>query len=814
MLDRKDSKKKIAIFTSELPGYMKSGGVGTGYASLAELLAEDGHSVTIFIVSPPLTNEARLTACQEHYAKLGVGVQLLPASPVPLEVLVPARLAYRCYNFLKSVPFDVVHFPDMYGLGYFCFLAKRLKLAFEDTLFCVLLNGPTQWHYDGNRQFLDTAGDLQIHYLETKSVEWADVLVAPTQYALSWAIEQGWKIPPRVFVENLPSTRVADASFVKKEKSRREIVFFGRLEARKGLDLFCEAISACPPSVLKKTKITFLGTFGHVGQELAVRYLRRATRHWKVPWQVISDLDQKEALDYLRLGNPLAVLASRAETLGYTLIECITSGIPFIASQIPAFEELLAPTDHRRVLFDRTSTSLAQKIAEALDEKAGESVRPAFRTPLFLSDARWKIWHNRVKRPAAGRISRASEKPKVSVVLTHKDRPAFLAESLESLRSQSYRNFEVILADDASEMPESKRLLSELKKEFKSKGWTIFRAAERSGPSRIRNEAVRRAKGKYILFMDDDNIARSHEIEVFVKCALVSGADILTCAMDIFKDTPAKTSARWFGVGDDLATGVLCNVFGDMNCFVKKESFLKIGGLRDVRDLAYEDWEFFTRAVVLGYSLTVVPEPLFWYRDHPRSFSRSADRFESLKMRLGAFGHLMGGRSDIAALAAAFVGAHAALASHRDSSRLEKRGPSLLFARPVLRMGKEKNRELYRAHKRSEFQKIRGLSGVDAVAKNNGLIVTAKTKSPWLKLPPISGKGHTRLRVEIEFLSLAASSLHLKKDDVILRVPYDRGHNKLRFIVPATQGRQEILLRPSIQPGVCVFKKIQVLADP
>lgn len=49
-----------------------------------------------------------------------------------------------------------------------------------------------------------------------------------------------------------------------------------------------------------------------------------------------------------------------------------------------------------------------------------------------------------------------------------------------------------------------------------------------------RNVAVEHADGEYIMLMDDDNIAKNYEIEVFMKAMRATRADIITCQQQPF----------------------------------------------------------------------------------------------------------------------------------------------------------------------------------------------------------------------------------------------------------------------------------------
>src|SRR5581483_10923551 len=97
---------------------------------------------------------------------------------------------------------------------------------------------------------------------------------------------------------------------------------------------------------------------------------------------------------------------------------------------------------------------------------------------------------------------------------------------LESLKAQDYSNFEVIVVDDGSTLPAAVAYLEELEPEFATRGWRILRQENRY-PGAARNNAARHARGEYLLFMDDDNFAKPHEISRFVQVARRTGADLL-----------------------------------------------------------------------------------------------------------------------------------------------------------------------------------------------------------------------------------------------------------------------------------------------
>jgi len=230
----------------------------------------------------------------------------------------------------------------------------------------------------------------------------------------------------------------------------------------------------------------------------------------------------------------------------------------------------------------------------------------------------------------------------VSVCITHRERPALLKQALDSIRRQTYKHFEVIVVDDGSERRETLAALDALEPEFAKRNWSIIRQPNRY-PGAARNAAARRARGEFLVFMDDDNYAKPHELETFVAAAQTSGADIVTCFLDVFRgpDVPkGKPIHRWSFIGGSLGVGLVRNCFGDTNSLIRASVYRALGGMTEDYGVGCEDWEFFAKAVVKGYRLSVVPDALVWYRASPHGVqsttSSHANRLRALRPYMAA----------------------------------------------------------------------------------------------------------------------------------------------------------------------------------
>ncbi len=213
--------------------------------------------------------------------------------------------------------------------------------------------------------------------------------------------------------------------------------------------------------------------------------------------------------------------------------------------------------------------------------------------------------------------SAPATRPLVSVCMTHKDRWDYLEDALISLKNQTYENIEVLIYDDNStDTLKRKEMLNILP------GSKWIQHEETCGPGYCRNRAAEMAQGEYLLFMDDDNCAKPHEVDSFLRAAIQTDADVITCSFDGFQVAErngfecVQFGQRNIFLGDDLIQGQESNCFGDTNSFFKKKSFLDAGGFEEKKDAPNEDWNLLLKMCKMGHRIFTLPQALFYYRWH------------------------------------------------------------------------------------------------------------------------------------------------------------------------------------------------------
>ena len=98
----------------------------------------------------------------------------------------------------------------------------------------------------------------------------------------------------------------------------------------------------------------------------------------------------------------------------------------------------------------------------------------------------------------------------VSIITPSYNSAKFIKECVESVLAQTYTNWEIIIVDDFSQ-DNSKDKISVLS-EIDSRIKTIF-LDENIGAAEARNVAIRKAKGKYIAFLDSDDLWEPQKLE-------------------------------------------------------------------------------------------------------------------------------------------------------------------------------------------------------------------------------------------------------------------------------------------------------------
>jgi glycosyltransferase involved in cell wall biosynthesis len=209
-------------------------------------------------------------------------------------------------------------------------------------------------------------------------------------------------------------------------------------------------------------------------------------------------------------------------------------------------------------------------------------------------------------------------RPLVSVLTPTYNGAAFVRETIESVLAQSYRPIEHIVVDDASSDG-----TAEIVEECAARHLdriTFVRMTERAGPCRRRNDALDRAQGAYLAWLDHDDVWLPAKIEQQVEALEADpGAGFAYTQYERFDH---DTGQMLFRSDIDGEGEVLRRLFVE-GCFISsstvliRRSAMERRGLRfRDREFAFGDDHFLWLALALDWRLARVDEVLARLRVH------------------------------------------------------------------------------------------------------------------------------------------------------------------------------------------------------
>ena len=647
---------KICIAIPAAPAASAPDDAQQACINLAETLAASGHDITLCIA----TGDGALKADKDSYARI-------TASPavrvVTLEWLTDVqviagwfrRRSFEFYRWLKSqtMAYDCVITPAWQGVAYYAVLARQQGIAFEKTQFVTYLNAPTQWRYHARPSMPVSVDALEVMFMERDMVRRADAAVVGTSGLREWLESTGWILPTNTSVlPPLPTTLATSGRSVEKPKAiaatspgrataepLTELVFAGVMDSIDGVELFCQAVQILPVTLREKLQITFVGAIGEVGQLAGDWYIHKALRRSGCRYSILAEADLERQLAYLRHAGRIAVFTARGGRLSQLLVNCLAESMPILIPEDCGLRDFITPEGFAAISFPPNAQALSKTVQAVMQRGISTRQTPALvahpaqhweRLIKSVVDGETPASANAGDQWAGGSVqTTGGAMPMISVCLVHYNRPETLRQAVDSLKAQSYRNYEVILVDDGSPSLEAQALLKTLDSEFAACRWRIIRQ-ENQYMWRARNNAARQARGEYLAFMDDDNIAVPHWLTCAMQVAQRTHADVVTSTMTLFEGhappDPSVEFPMWVPLGAAASAGAFTNVFGDVHCLMKRSVFEKLGGFEERFSGYQEDWEFFARAVLAGYKLELIPESLLYYRISKTSVSRSADQ--------------------------------------------------------------------------------------------------------------------------------------------------------------------------------------------
>lgn len=195
-------------------------------------------------------------------------------------------------------------------------------------------------------------------------------------------------------------------------------------------------------------------------------------------------------------------------------------------------------------------------------------------------------------------------KPLVSIVIPVYNSGEFLPETVDSVQAQTYQNTELIIVDNGSDDTSTINYLKQLERKYQ----IVY--TKKTGVSAARNAAIAKAKGKYILALDSDDIIKPSFVEKCVRLMLTdSTISLVRTQVELFGKKSGAIEFPKFEFSMLLARNLMV-----VTSLFKKEDWERIGGFDVTFQTGFEDWEYWINLLKGGGKVATIEENLFRYR--------------------------------------------------------------------------------------------------------------------------------------------------------------------------------------------------------
>jgi glycosyltransferase involved in cell wall biosynthesis len=210
--------------------------------------------------------------------------------------------------------------------------------------------------------------------------------------------------------------------------------------------------------------------------------------------------------------------------------------------------------------------------------------------------------------------------PTVSVLVTVYNREAYIAHCLESVLASTWQDFEVIVVDDNSADASAAIVEGYASRDSRLR---LYRNPENLGDYGNRQRAARLASGRYLKYVDSDDLIYRHGLAIMVEAMdAYSEAALGLCYSrpEEIEPYPWKLTPEQAWRREFLGAG--CMGCGPTGAIIRRERFFEVGGFRNWGVLNDTDLWYRLSA---RWPLLLMPPGLTWWRRHARQESTIDD---------------------------------------------------------------------------------------------------------------------------------------------------------------------------------------------
>ncbi|WP_407301475.1 glycosyltransferase family 2 protein [Klebsiella quasipneumoniae] len=229
----------------------------------------------------------------------------------------------------------------------------------------------------------------------------------------------------------------------------------------------------------------------------------------------------------------------------------------------------------------------------------------------------------------------------VSVVIPVYNASEYIDRCISSIMGQTLSNFEVVVIDDGSTDGSLKIIEDALRRYERNDVAVLVTSRNNRGVSFTRSEGLKKARGKYLIFLDSDDWVEKKFLEVLYKKAVSSDLDMVVC--DYYLEYPGRSklvTQEFIGNNIDFIESLLLGELGGFswNKLIRRDVYQKYD-INFVAGINYlEDLIFITHIALKSSRIELINIPLVHYnQSNINSITKivSKDSIESMILAVG-----------------------------------------------------------------------------------------------------------------------------------------------------------------------------------
>lgn len=657
----------ICIVTTEYsPGH--GGGVGTYTSIIALLLSQAGHKVSVVLKEHNASLLSQVKSehgIQVYKVKIRLNEYKCRSQDERLFFTEMYGIRHVIGVFARQVcsvieqihsecPIDVILSQDVEAPTYFLQNQRMLFNRLSDITHVVFVHSPHKKVQYYNHDPIYQRNDYHSVLFQTQSIALADGVCVASHGMRNELMAEFGLNASQISVIPLPlgelPTFCAPPATVPNE--RKQFVYAGRLEMRKGVELLIRAFAR----VALDTPDIELTLYGadcfHKARGVSMQaYLTplipsevRSRIHFHGPVARANLWEHYRKAQY-------GIISSPWEPFSYVCQEMMASGLVVLASNTGGMADII---EHERsgFLYETDNLDMLEatiRRAAALPETAIANVSRSARDRIlsycdnqtiidrtlaffkqtiqrrrtdyqrhrrYLVPSNLPFGDQKLSEPHPRYQPRTTAITQLAVIVTCYNLGTYLHECVHSILGQLGVSPRIIVVDDGSDQPET---LEALARWHEHPRVTVHRFENGGLPvARNRGAEIALAEGaEAIVFIDaDDYLAE----------------DYLSKALDVLNRHPeAGAVTAWTHTVGLMHTYwcpshaqfplLLVECMSTPPALIRARAYQQVGGICTAAKYAYEDWEFWVALCGQGYAMLCIPEPLIYYRMRRNSMS-------------------------------------------------------------------------------------------------------------------------------------------------------------------------------------------------